>query len=217
MTRTEVFETMMEVGIIPVVRAPSDEAALSAVEAVMKGGVSVVEITFTVPNAVEVIRTVAGRIGPDVILGAGTVTDAKKANDAIEAGARFIVAPNTDAETIRVSRELGAVVIPGAFTPTEVVDAMNYGADAVKIFPSSVGGPDYIKALRGPLPKVKYVPTGGIDIDNIPAYVKAGAAMFGVGGTLVNKDLVAAGDWDAITARAVKFVEVVKKAREDNA
>ena len=213
MDRAQMLEKMIDCGIVAVVRTPSDETARKAVEAVMAGGVIVVEITFTVPNAVDVIRKVAGSIGPDVILGAGTVTDADKARAAIDAGARFIVAPNTDIPTIEVSREMGAVVIPGAFTPTEVVVADAAGADAVKIFPASAVGPDYIKALRGPLPNVKYVPTGGIGLDNIPDYVKAGAVMFGVGGTLVDKKLVEAGDYATITRRAEAFNEVIRQAR----
>ena len=215
MDREQMLNRMVESGIVAVVRTPSEETAIKAVEAVMKGGLNAIEITFTVPNAVEAIRAVAKSVGPEVILGAGTVTDADKAKAAIDAGATYIVAPNTDEETIKTTVSMGALAIPGALTPTEVVNAVNAGADAVKIFPASAVGPDYIKALKGPLPNVKYVPTGGIDLDNIPAYVKAGAAMFGVGGTLVNSKLVAEGDYAAITERAKKFAEVLKAARED--
>jgi len=213
MDRKEMLTRMIDCGIIAVVRTPSAETALKAVEAVMAGEMNTVEVTFTVPNAVEVIRTVAKSIGPDVILGAGTVTDAEKAKAAIEAGARFIVAPNTDPDTITTAIALGAVAIPGALTPTEVVNAVHAGADAVKIFPASVFGPSYIKALRGPLPDVKYVPTGGVELDNIADYVKAGAAMFGVGSNLVDSKLIAVGDYATITARARAFTDAVKKAR----
>ena len=213
MDRAGLLKRMIECGIVAVVRTPSEESAIRSVEAVMAGGLDAIEITFTVPNAVEVIRAVAQNVGPDVILGAGTVTDAEKARAAIEAGASYIVAPNTDEETIKTAVSMGALAIPGALTPTEVVHAVNAGADAVKIFPASAVGPDYIKALKGPLPNVHYVPTGGIDLDNIPAYVKAGAAMFGVGGTLVDKKLVAAGDYATITERAKAFAKVLKEAR----
>ncbi len=207
------LERMESCGIVAVVRTPSPETAKQGVEACIAGGIDVVEVTFTVPNAVDVIRSLAESIGPDVILGAGTVTDAGKARSAIEAGAQFIVAPNTDPETIETAAALDAVTIPGALTPTEVVVAVNAGADAVKIFPASAFGPSYIKAIRGPLPDVKLVPTGGIDLGNIPDYVKAGACMFGIGGNLVDLKLIEAGDYDAIADRARAYIDVIAKAR----
>jgi len=213
MDRKALLERMIDCGIVGVVRTSSAETALKAVEAVMAGGMNAVEITFTVPNAVDVIRTVAKSIGPDIILGAGTVTDMEKAKAAIDAGARFIVAPNTDRETIMAAVARGAVAIPGALTPTEVVNAVAAGADAVKIFPASAFGPSYIKALRGPLPDVVYVPTGGVELDDIPAYLEAGAKMFGVGSNLVDKKLIDVGDYATITKRARAFIDAVKTAR----
>ena len=215
MSKEALLERMTDCGIIAVVRTPSPDTAQKAVEACIAGGLNTVEVTFTVPNAVDVIEAVAATVGSEVILGAGTVTDAQKAKAAIEAGARFIVAPNTDPDTIRMAASLDAVSIPGALTPTEVVIAINAGADAVKIFPASAFGPSYIKAIRGPLPDVKFVPTGGINLENIPAYVKAGAAMFGVGGNLVDLDLIAAGRYEAIAERARAYVDAVRRARAE--
>ena len=215
MTKEALLGRMTEIGIVAVVRTPSPDTAQRAVEACIAGGLNTVEVTFTVPNAVDVIKALAASVGSDVILGAGTVTDAQKAKMAIEAGARFIVAPNTDPDTIRMAASLDAVTIPGALTPTEVVIALNAGADAVKIFPASAFGPSYIKAIRGPLPDVKFVPTGGINLENIPAYVKAGAAMFGIGGNLVDLELIKAGNYGAIADRARAYVETVQRARAE--
>jgi 2-dehydro-3-deoxyphosphogluconate aldolase/(4S)-4-hydroxy-2-oxoglutarate aldolase len=213
MDRKALLERMLASGIVGVVRTPSPETAQRAVQAVVAGGMDVVEVTFTVPNAVDVLREVARSIGSDVLLGAGTVTDAEKAKAAIDAGARFIVAPNMDPDTVTTAVALGAVAIPGALTPTEVVNAMRAGADVVKVFPISVFGPSYLKALRGPLPDVLLMPTGGIEVENLYDYFAAGAAIVGVGGTLVQPKLVAAGEYATITERAKRFVEGVRDAR----
>ena len=213
MKREDILRNILDGGIVAVVRTSSPEGAERAVEAVLNGGIRVVEVTFTVPGATDVIQRLAGTIGDDVVLGAGTVTNEERARAAIDAGATFIVAPNTDAETIRTAVNMDAVAIPGALTPTEVVAAVNAGADAVKIFPASAFGPSYIKALRGPLPDVHYCPTGGVDLDNIPDYFAAGASMVGIGGNLVDKGLVADGDWAEITRRAQKFADAVQGAR----
>lgn len=214
MDRKAALERMMRSGVVGVIRTPTPDTALRAAQAVLAGGLDVVEITFTVPNAVQLVERLAKSIGSDVLLGAGTVTDAEKAKAAIDAGAQFIVAPNTDPDTITTAAALGAVAIPGALTPTEVVNAVHAGADAVKIFPISVFGPSYLKALRGPLPDVILVPTGGIEPETVYDYFAAGAAMVGVGGTLVEPKLVAAGDYAAITDRARAFARAVREARE---
>ncbi|MDP6126397.1 MAG: bifunctional 4-hydroxy-2-oxoglutarate aldolase/2-dehydro-3-deoxy-phosphogluconate aldolase [Candidatus Latescibacteria bacterium] len=215
MKESHLLGRMEEYGIAAVVRAPSAEVAVKAVDAVIEGGVTVVEITFTVPNAADVIRTVAGGIDDDVILGAGTVTDKGKAESAIDAGAQFVVAPNTDPDTITTSKALGAVCIPGALTPTEVVTAIECGADAVKIFPASVFGPSYLTALRGPLPGVKFMPTGGISLGNMKEFVAAGATMFGIGGNLVSSSSLKSGDYAQITANAKEWMSAMEAARED--
>jgi 2-dehydro-3-deoxyphosphogluconate aldolase/(4S)-4-hydroxy-2-oxoglutarate aldolase len=213
MDRNEMLKRMTESGVVGVIRTPTPDMALKAVEAVMAGGMNVVEIAFTVPDAVAVLRHVAKSVGKDVILGAGTITDAEKAKAAVGAGARFIVAPNTDPDTITTAVALGAVAIPGALTPTEVVNAVHAGADAVKIFPISVFGPSYLKALHGPLPDVLLMPTGGIEPENLYDYLAAGAAMVGVGGTLVEPRLLAAGDYEGIADRARVFMDAVRDAR----
>ena len=213
MKRKDILRNILDGGIVAVVRTSSPEGAERAVEAVLNGGIRVVEVTFTVPGATDVIRRLAGTLGDDVVLGAGTVTSEERARAAIDAGATFIVAPNTDAETIRTAVSMDAVAIPGALTPTEVVAAVNAGADAVKIFPASTFGPLYITALRGPLPDVHYCPTGGVDLDNIPDYFAAGASMVGIGGNLVDKGLVADGNWAEITRRAQEFADAVQGAR----
>jgi len=203
---------MLQNGIVGVVRTPTPETAARAVEAVVSGGIKVVEITFTVPNATKVLETVAASTGDDVVLGAGTVTDSEKAKAAIRAGARFIVAPNTDPATIATAHALGALAIPGALTPTEVVMAMNAGADAVKVFPISVFGPSYLKALRAPLPHVVLMPTGGVETDNVFDYLEAGAQLLGVGGTLVESKHIATGNYEAIARKARSFVDAYNEA-----
>jgi 2-dehydro-3-deoxyphosphogluconate aldolase/(4S)-4-hydroxy-2-oxoglutarate aldolase len=188
----ELLVRMIDSGIVGVIRTPTPDTARRAVEAVMLGG----------------IKTV----GSDVILGAGTITDTDRAKAAIDAGARFIVAPNTDVATITTAHAKGALAIPGALTPTEVVSAVRAGADAVKVFPISVFGPSYIKALLGPLPGVVLMPTGGIEPGNIFDYLAAGAKMLGVGGTLVDPKCVTAGDYAAITRKAREFVDAYLEA-----
>jgi 2-dehydro-3-deoxyphosphogluconate aldolase / (4S)-4-hydroxy-2-oxoglutarate aldolase len=214
MQNQDLLDRIVEGGIVAVVRTPDADTARRAVDAVLAGGVTAVEVTFTVPDAAAVIRSVAADLPDGVVLGAGTVTDAERARIAIEAGARFIVSPNTDASTIQTAVQKGVVAIPGALTPTEIVNAVSAGADAVKIFPATSFGPGYIKALRGPLPDVIYCPTGGVDLDNIPDYVAAGAAMFGIGGNLVDLKLISAGRYDEITDRARRFVDAVREARQ---
>lgn len=212
MAANPLLQTLLKHGIVGVVRTPSPDTAKRAVEAVLAGGIRVVEITFTVPDATKVIASVASTLGNDVVLGAGTVTNAEKAKAAIGAGAKFIVAPNTDPSTISTSRACGVLAIPGALTPTEVVNAVNAGADAVKIFPASVFGPSYLKALRGPLPDVVLMPTGGVEPGNLYDYLAAGAKLLGAGGTLVEPRLVAAGDFAAISRKAKAFVDAFDAA-----
>jgi 2-dehydro-3-deoxyphosphogluconate aldolase/(4S)-4-hydroxy-2-oxoglutarate aldolase len=209
----ELLVRMIDSGIVGVIRTPTPDTARRAVEAVMLGGITTVEITFTVPNAAAVVREVARSVGSDVLLGAGTITDTDRAKAAIDAGARFIVAPNTDVATITTAHAKGALAIPGALTPTEVVNAVRAGADAVKIFPVSAFGPSYVKALLGPLPGVVLMPTGGIEPENIFDHLAAGAKMLGVGGTLVDPKCVAAGDYAAITRKAREFLDAYLEAK----
>ena len=172
------------------------------------------EITFTVPDAIEVIRQVRHEVGDAVVLGAGTVLDPETARAALLAGAEYIVAPTVNLEVIRLCRRYDKVVMPGALTPTEVVTAWEAGADVVKIFPADLGGPAYLKALRGPLPQIRLMPTGGVDLNTAEAFLKAGACCLGVGGSLVEPKAVASGDFARIRDLAAQYAAIVRRFRE---
>jgi 2-dehydro-3-deoxyphosphogluconate aldolase/(4S)-4-hydroxy-2-oxoglutarate aldolase len=213
-TKAENMKVILDCGLIPVVRAESSDQAMHIVEALQAGGLPVIEITMTVPGAFEVMREVSRRFGGEVVLGAGTVLDGETARMAILSGAEFIVAPNLDRSTIEVCSRYSKISVPGALTPTEAVTAWQWGADLVKIFPvDMVGGPKYISALRAPLPHILYVPTGGVELANAGAYIKAGAAALGVGSSLVDKKAVAERKYEVITDLAKRFLEEIKKAR----
>jgi len=182
-------------------------------EALLAGGVEVVEITFTVPRALRVLEQVADRLGDKVLLGAGTVLDPQTARAALLAGAEFVVSPALDVEVIQLCRRYDKLVLPGALTPTEVVTAWQAGADVVKIFPSDLTGPGYLKALHGPLPHVRLMPTGGVDLTTAADFLRAGACALGVGGSLVEKQALATGDLTRIQSLARQFVEVVRQTR----
>ena len=216
MSATGIVARIEELGVVPVVRAPSAAVALRAARAVYAGGIDVLEITMTVPDAVAVLRQLAAELGDSVILGAGTVLDAEAARRCIAAGAQFIVAPGFDPETVRAAHELGAPVMPGALTPTEVIAAWKAGAEMVKVFPcSAVGGADYLRALKAPLPQVKLLPTGGVDRHTAADYIRAGAAALGLGAALVDlKVLEREGD-EAIAARARELLAIVRAARAE--
>jgi 2-dehydro-3-deoxyphosphogluconate aldolase/(4S)-4-hydroxy-2-oxoglutarate aldolase len=214
MNKSEVLRQITGVGIIPVVRAQSADEAMRAVEAIKEGGISVLEITMTVPGAVKLIEDVARSYESDAIVGAGTVLDTETARLCILAGARFIVSPALDLETIAFCRRSGIVVLPGAMTPTEVLAAWKAGADLVKVFPAgSLGGAAYIKNLKAPLPQIKLVPTGGVSLQNAGDFIRAGAAALGVGTDLVDTTARREGNGSLITERARRFVEIVKEAR----
>ena len=203
-----------EVGVVPIVRAPSAEEAFQAVEAIVAGGVAIAEITMTVPNALRVMERVAERYGDKVLLGAGTILDPETCRAALLAGAEFIVTPSLDVRVIEVARRYSKPCIAGALTPTEVVAAWQAGADLVKIFPCGpVGGPKYIKALKGPFPHIDFVPTGGVNLETTPEFIKAGAAAVAVGGELVDAKALREGRLEVITANARKYVEAVRAAR----
>jgi 2-dehydro-3-deoxyphosphogluconate aldolase / (4S)-4-hydroxy-2-oxoglutarate aldolase len=214
MNAVETCEWIERVGIVPVVRAPSPQLAIRAAEAVLAGGISIFEITMTVPDAAGVIRALRDRFGDRALVGAGTVLSAADARHCIEAGARFVVSPGLDLATIEATHAAGLPIMPGALTPTEVITAWKAGAEMVKIFPASaMGGPKYLRALRGPLPQVKLLPTGGVNESTAGEYIAAGAAALGVGSELVDMAALKAGDDAAITARARALVAAVKAAR----
>jgi len=214
MSRDEVLSRILDGGIVAVVRAESGATLTRVVEALLEGGVTAAEITFTVPDAVEVIREVKRTVGERVVLGAGTVLDPETARAALLAGAAYIVSPSTNPEVIRLCRRYDAPVMPGAFTPTEVVTAWEHGADVVKIFPAELGGPAHLKALRNPLPQIRLMPTGGVNLETAEAFLKAGACCLGVGGALVDGASVKEGAYDRIRDRAAAFAAIVKRFRE---
>ena len=216
MNKSETISRIIETGLIPVVRAESSDIAMRAIDAIKQGGISVLEITMTVPGAIRVIEEVARRFGEDVIVGAGTVLDSETARACMLAGAQFIVSPALDLDTISCCRRYSIPVMPGAMTPSEVVAAWKAGADFVKVFPANaVGGPSYIKALKAPLPQIALVPTGGVSLKTAADFIKAGAAALGVGADLVDTAALRAGEDKVITARAKQFIEIVKSAREE--
>ena len=215
MNKTEVIEHLRNSGLIPVIRADSAEEALLAVEAIKAGGVDVMEITMTVPGAVEMIHKLCRTYGTEILIGAGTVLDPETARSCIQAGATFIVSPAINEATIAVCRELDIVVLPGALTPTEVVQAWTAGADAVKIFPAgAVGGASYIKSLKAALPQIELVPTGGVSLRTAADLIRAGAIALGVGGELVDIKALREGNAALITERARQFLTIVREARQ---
>jgi 2-dehydro-3-deoxyphosphogluconate aldolase/(4S)-4-hydroxy-2-oxoglutarate aldolase len=206
--RQEVMAWVRRTRLVAVVRSTAEQVR-PIVDALLAGGVSAIEITFSVPKAPEVIATVKKGYGDRVMLGAGTVTDTRRAAEAIDAGARYIVAPNTHFEVIRLCAERDVAVMPGAFTPTEIAAAWQAGADCVKLFPAELGGIPYLKAIRAPLPEVPIMPTGGVDVGNAADWLKAGAVALGVGSNLVRKDALAAGNYALITETAKQFVAAI--------
>ena len=199
----ETLEVILETRIVAIVRSDTSDGLLETVRALLVGGVRVVEVTLNTPGALEAISAAADE---GFLIGAGSVLDARQAAEALDAGAEFLVMPNTDVAAIRAAKDAGKVACPGALTPTEVVTAWQAGADLVKIFPASCMGPGYIKALRGPLPHVRTMPVGGVNLDNAAAFLEAGASVLGVGGSLVDGRTIAAGDWEAISAAARRYV-----------
>ena len=212
--REQIVARLREVGIIPIIRATSADVALPVAEALLQAGLPVVEITMTVPNAIDAIGAVAKRFAGKMLLGAGTVTDAHTAKRAVDAGAEFIVSPCLVREVIDAAQHANAAVLPGALTPSEVFEAFRTGGDMVKIFPAqSVGGAAYLRALRGPFPGIPLVPTGGVTLENIGEMFKAGAAAVGVGSELISQDALARRDYAVIGALAKQFLAAVPKER----
>jgi len=212
--KSEVIQTIKDIGVIPVVRATSADEAMRAIDAIREGGISVLEITMTVPGAVKLIEEVVKRYGKDALVGAGTVLDPETATACISSGAQFVVSPALNLETIACCRERDIAVMPGALTPTEVVHAWKAGADFVKVFPAgAVGGPSYLKALKAPLPQIELVPTGGVSLTTARDFIRAGAAALGVGTDLVDINAIREGQSAVITERAKQFIEIVREAR----
>lgn len=208
MTEEEVSRRIVEIGIVPVVRASSPERALIAARAVCAGGIPIIELTMTVPGALDVIAELKRTLGEDILIGAGTVLTAKSATQCLKAGAEFLVSPGFDRPTVRLAKREGVSIMAGALTPTETITAWNAGADFVKIFPcGNVGGPSYIKALKAALPQIPMVPTGGVNTATAADYLKAGASAVGVGGELVS------GSAESIAAAAKEYREILRACR----
>lgn len=214
MDKQTILNYLTEHGIIAVVRAESGDGLTRIVEAIMEGGVRCIEVTMTVPGALGCIEAAVKALdGADICLGVGTVLDAETARLAILNGAQFVVGPVTVPEVIDMAHRYGKPCMPGAFTPTEIYNAWLRGGDIIKVFPASCGGLEYIKAIRAPLPQIPLTPTGGVDLDNLADFIKAGVVCIGAGGNLVSKKLVAARDYKGLTENARRYAEAFNAAR----
>jgi 2-dehydro-3-deoxyphosphogluconate aldolase/(4S)-4-hydroxy-2-oxoglutarate aldolase len=218
MKKEAIISAIREIGIVPVVRTPTAESALKAIEAIYEGGIRAAEVTMTVPGAVKVLEKLADQFGGKIVLGAGTVLDPETCRICMLAGAEFFVTPSTNLKTIEMARRYAKPICPGALTPTEVLTAWEAGADFVKVFPcDNVGGAKYIKALKGPFPQIEMIPTGGVSLTTAADFLKAGSAAVAVGGELIDAKTIQAGKYEVFTERARQFLEVVQKARAEMA
>jgi 2-dehydro-3-deoxyphosphogluconate aldolase/(4S)-4-hydroxy-2-oxoglutarate aldolase len=212
-SRFQITEAIKSSGLVAVIRAPKMEMVLEICEALLAGGISTLEITLTVPNALEAIRVVSKRLGSSALIGAGTVLDAATCRAAIESGAEFVVSPVTKLEIIEAAHGLEKPVMLGAYTPTEAQLAHEAGADFIKIFPADKLGPAYIKNIRAPLPHLQIVPTGGVDLQTAPEFLKAGCVALGVGSSLLKPELLNSCNWAELTRLASEYVRVVHETR----
>jgi 2-dehydro-3-deoxyphosphogluconate aldolase/(4S)-4-hydroxy-2-oxoglutarate aldolase len=213
MNKVEKLKIIRDTGVIAIMRAKSSEQLISAADAIMKGGVKVIEVTMTTPGALEVISTAKKRYGSEVIFGAGSVLDPETGRAAILAGADFVVAPTLNLELIAMCNRYSIPVAPGCYTPTEALTGWEAGADLIKLFPASFGGPDLVKAILAPLPQIQIIPVGGVNLETAAEFIKKGSAALGVGSSLVSQKLLDAGDLDELTRRAAGFIEQVKIGR----
>lgn len=207
------LKRVLDLGIVAIIRAPSGEQLVQVSEALLSGGIDVIEVTFTVPGILDILKEVRAKLGNRILLGAGTVLDTESARAAILAGAEFLVTPTVNVDVITLCRRYGKLCMAGAFTPTEILTAWQAGADIVKVFPAEIGGPGYLKAVHGPLPQVRLLPTGGVNLDTIDSFVKAGACAVGLGSALVEKEAMANRDMDRIATLAKAYVDAMRKAR----
>jgi len=214
MKKEAVLSAIVEIGIVPVIRTDSGESAIRAIEAIYRGGIRAAEITMTVPGAIRALEKITDEYGDRLILGAGTVLDPETARACMLAGAEFFVTPSLNLKTIEMAKRYSKLIFPGALTPTEVVTAWEAGADAVKIFPANaVGGAKYIKALRGPFPQIEMIPTGGVNLETIGDFLKAGACACGVGSELVDGATIKTGKYEVFEERARQYLGAVENAR----
>lgn len=213
MDKMEKLSLIQETGVIAIMRAQSSDQLITAADAIRAGGVRVIEVTMTTPGALQVIEEASRRYGDEVLFGAGSVLDAETARAALLAGAGFVVAPTLNVDVVTLCNRYSVPVVPGIFTPTEALTAWEAGADMVKFFPASVGGPAMIKAILAPLPQLKVVPVGGVNLQTASEFIRQGAAALGVGSSLVNQSLLAQGDMAELTRRAAAFIEAVRLGR----
>ncbi|MDW0116188.1 bifunctional 4-hydroxy-2-oxoglutarate aldolase/2-dehydro-3-deoxy-phosphogluconate aldolase [Sporosarcina thermotolerans] len=211
--KQELLSKTLESGAVAVVRRIEEEKVIKAIEALVEGGITGIEVTLDSPNALQTIKEAKRLFGDKAVIGAGTVLDGNAANLAIQHGADFIFAPTLSQETIAVANRYGKIAIPGVFTPTEILQAYEWGADVVKVFPASVLGSQFIKDVRGPLGHIPMMPTGGINLDNVSEYIKAGAVAAGIGGSLLDKNFIANNEWDKLADLARQYVAKIAEAR----
>jgi 2-dehydro-3-deoxyphosphogluconate aldolase/(4S)-4-hydroxy-2-oxoglutarate aldolase len=215
MSRQDDLQRVLDRGIVAIVRAPTSEGLCDVARALYDGGIDIIEITCTVPNALETISNVRADLGEKILLGAGTVLDAETARAAILAGAQFVVSPVVDRQVVELCHRYDKLVMPGAMTPTEVLAAWESGADVVKLFPAEIGGPTLLKAIRGPLPHVRLLPTGGVNLNTLRDFVQAGACAVGLGSALVERDAVLHGDMERIRDLAEQFTALMQTVRSE--
>jgi 2-dehydro-3-deoxyphosphogluconate aldolase/(4S)-4-hydroxy-2-oxoglutarate aldolase len=213
MQKNEVLEMVKQLGLLAVIRGPSPELTIKMVEALIAGGVTGIEITYTTPNAEEVVSDLSRQFGNQILLGMGTLTKPEQAGTAKAAGATFLVSPVCEPTLLKSMVASGLLCMAGAFTPSEVLQAYNLGSDVVKVFPGSLGGPAYIKALKGPFPYIPMMPTGGVSAANVADWFAAGVVAVGAGSELCPPKLAKEGKFDEISKRAAEFVQIVKSAR----
>jgi 2-dehydro-3-deoxyphosphogluconate aldolase / (4S)-4-hydroxy-2-oxoglutarate aldolase len=216
MNKGKILASMIEIGVVPVVRTSSAESAIRSIEAIHRGGIRAAEITMTVPGAIRALEKVADQFGDSIVLGAGTVLDPETARACMLAGAQFFVTPALNLATIEIAQRYSKPIMPGALTPTEVLAAWQAGADIVKVFPASaVGGARYIKALKGPFPQIEMIPTGGVNLDTTADFLKAGACAVAVGGELIDAATIQEGRYDVFEDRARQYLEIVRRTRSE--
>ena len=213
MTKNETLDALLSSGVVAVIRMKDPERLSKVVMAIREGGVKCIEITMTVPGAVDVIAALVKTAPPDVLVGAGTVTDRGTANDVVSAGARFVVSPVFRPDVVAVTKAAGAVAIPGCFTPTEILTAWEAGADLVKGFPATSNGPKYFKDIAGPFPDIRLMPTGGVTVENVGEWVKAGAVAVGIGSDLLDKKAIDEGRYEVLTEKAARMVRNFVEAK----
>jgi 2-dehydro-3-deoxyphosphogluconate aldolase/(4S)-4-hydroxy-2-oxoglutarate aldolase len=215
MSRHDDLDRVLNCGIVAIIRATSGEQLVQVAEALYGGGIDVIEVTFTVPGVLDVLSAVRKQLGSKILLGAGTVLDPESARAALLAGAEFLVSPTVNTDVIGMAHRYDKLMMTGAYTPTEILTAWEAGADIVKVFPAEIGGAAYLKAIKGPLPQVRLMPTGGVNLQTLPNFIHAGACAVGLGSQLVEKEALERGDFNRMRELAKQYVELLAKTRTE--